>query len=115
MPTEAALEESFQLYKGTGILVSLVLIFAFQLLFPNRLSLRDLLHNWKVNAPLALIDTGLVSLLCGACICTWAASVRERGIGLFEVAALPYWIQVAATVVLLENKSIKSFFIFFPK
>lgn len=102
MPIEATLKESFLLYKSTGILVSFVLIFAFQLLFPNRLSIRTLVSNWKVNAPLAVIDTVLLSLLCGACICTWAATVRERGIGLFEAAALPYWSQVAATVVLLD-------------
>ena len=99
---EATLKESFQLYKGTGLLASLVLVFAFQLLFPNRLSFRTLARNWSVNVPLAAVDTVLVSLLCGACVCTWAATVRERGGGLFEAAALPYWSQVATTVLLLD-------------
>ena len=100
---EAALKESFQLYKGAGLAVSLVLVLAFQLLFPNRLTIRTLARNWKVNVPLAAVDTALVSLLCGACVCTWAATVRERGGGgLFEAAALPYWSQVAVTVALLD-------------
>lgn len=99
---EAELAESFQFYKGAGILVSLLLVVAFQLLFPNRLSLRTLVSNWTVNVPLALIDTALLSLLCGACVCTWAVTVRERGFGLFEAAALPYWMQVAATLILLD-------------
>ncbi len=50
---ELELSESFQLYKGAGILASLFLVVAFQLLLPNRLSLRSLLSNWRVNAPLA--------------------------------------------------------------
>lgn len=99
---EATIAESFQLYKAAGILASLLLIVAFQLLFPNRLSLRQLAANWKVNTPLALIDAGLLSLLCGACVCTWAVFVREKGIGVFEVAALPYWLQVGATVIILD-------------
>jgi sterol desaturase/sphingolipid hydroxylase (fatty acid hydroxylase superfamily) len=99
---EAELAESLQLYKGAGLLVSLLLVVAFQVLFPNRLTLRSLLDNWRVNAPLAVIDTALLSFLCGACINTWAVTVRERGIGLFVAAALPYWLQVAATVIMLD-------------
>ena len=99
---EAELTESFELYKGAGMLVSLLLVVAFQLLFPNRLSLQTLVRNWKVNAPLALIDVALLSLLCGACVCTWAVTVRQHGFGVFEAAALPYWTQVAATVIVLD-------------
>jgi len=99
---EAELAESFELYKAGGVLTSLLLVVTFQLLFPNRLTLRRLLKNWTVNTPLALIDTALLSLLCGACVSTWAVTVRQSGIGLFEVAAIPYWIQVAATVIVLD-------------
>ena len=99
---EPELSESFQLYKGAGILASLFLVVAFQLLLPNRLSLRSLMSNWRVNTPLALIDMALLSLLCGACVCTWAVTVRQRGFGVFEAAALPYWIEVAATVIILD-------------
>lgn len=99
---EAELADSFELYKAGGVLTSLLLVVAFQLLFPNRLTLRRLLKNWTVNAPLALIDTALLSLLCGACVSTWAVTVRQRGIGVFEAAAIPYWIQVAATVIVLD-------------
>lgn len=60
---DAALADSFQIYKGAGILASLLLVVTFQLLFPNRLTFRRLVRNWTVNAPLAAIDTGLLSLL----------------------------------------------------
>ena len=99
---DAALKDSFQLYKGSALVLSLVLVVVFQLLFPNRLSMRELARNWSVNFPVVLIDIVLLSLLCGACVCTWAVTVRERQLGLFEAAALPYWFQVVATVVLLD-------------
>ena len=99
---DAELAESFHLYKGAGILASLVLIAGTQLLVPNRLSLQAVIRNWRVNVPLAFIDTVLLTLLCGACVCTWAVTVRAQGIGLFEAAALPYWTQVPTTVVVLD-------------
>jgi len=99
---EVELAESFQFYKGAGILASLLLVLVFQLLLPNRLSLRSLVSNWTVNVPLALIATVFLSLLCGACVCIWAVTVRERGVGVFEAAALPYWMQVAATPLILD-------------
>ena len=99
---EREIEASFQLYKSVGVGVSLLLIVAAQGLFPNRLALRQLVGNWRVNAPLAAIDAVLLSLLCGACVCTWAVTVREQGAGLFALATVPYAVQVALTVVLLD-------------
>ena len=99
---ETALKESCQFYKSAGLAVSLLLIVTAQIVVPNRLSLRALLRNWKVNAPLALIDASLVTMLCGACVCTWAFTIREQGIGLFGVVALAYWAQVPLTVILLD-------------
>jgi sterol desaturase/sphingolipid hydroxylase (fatty acid hydroxylase superfamily) len=99
---DAELAESFHVYKGAGVLTSLLLIAGAQLLVPNRLSLGAVMRNWQVNAPLAVIDTAALTLLCGACVCTWAVTVRANGIGLFEAAALPYWSQVPTTVVVLD-------------
>jgi sterol desaturase/sphingolipid hydroxylase (fatty acid hydroxylase superfamily) len=99
---EAEVVESFELFKGVGILASLILVVAFQLLFPNRLTLRTVVSNWTANCPLALIDAALLSLLCGACVSTWAVTVRAHGIGIFTAISLPYWVQVGTTVVLLD-------------
>lgn len=99
---DAELAESFHLYKGAGVVTSLLLIAGAQLLVPNRLSLGAVIRNWQVNAPLALIDTVTLTLICGACVCTWAVTVRASGIGLFEAAALPYWTQVPTTVIVLD-------------
>jgi sterol desaturase/sphingolipid hydroxylase (fatty acid hydroxylase superfamily) len=99
---EAELKTSFQFYKSAGLLASLVLIVAVQLLVPNRLSIRTLISNWFVNTPLALIDAALLSMLCGACVCTWAVTVREHGFGLFEATKVPYTIQLPVTVLVLD-------------
>ena len=99
---EHLIKDGFQFYKSTGVLTSLLLILVFQSLFPNRLAFRNLLSNWRVNLPMALINTLLVSLLCGACVCTWALTVRNSGIGLFEFARFPYWSEIIATIVLLD-------------
>ena len=56
------------------------------------------MRNWSVNAPLALIDTALLSLLCGARVCTWALIVRDHGIGVLPATTLPRGVQGATTV-----------------
>ncbi len=99
---EYVIRDDFQVYKAGGILISLLLIALFQSLLPSRLVFRQLLNNWKVNCSVAAINTFLTSLLCGACVCTWAVTVRESGIGFFEVARFPYWSEVAMTIVLLD-------------
>ena len=58
---EYVIRDSFQLYKATGILISLLLIVLFQSLLPNRLVFRQLLSNWKVNCSVAAINTLLTS------------------------------------------------------
>jgi len=99
---EEQIQQNFQLYKGMGVGTSLALILFFQLLFPNRRNLSDLLMVWKVNVPLALIDAVLLSLLCGSCICSWAMVVRDSGLGTFDRVGFPYWLQVATTVLVLD-------------
>ena len=102
MQLDYSLEENFQLFKILGMLLSLLLIVSAQLLFPNRLAIRDLLSNWRVNIPLALINSGLMSLLCGACVCAWVVTVRTQKIGFFAFREFPNWVEVGATVVLLD-------------
>ena len=99
---EYLIKDGFQFYKATGILISLLLIVLFQSLYPNRLALQNVLSNWKLNFPIAFLNTLLMSLLCGACVCTWAITVRERGIGLFEISRFPYWLEAAFTILLLD-------------
>lgn len=99
---EELLKSDFQLFKVVGVLGSLVLVVGFQVLFPNRLALRRMLQNWRVNVPLAVLNTGLLSLLCGACVCTWAVAVRSLGIGFFNIGGFPYWVEAFATIAILD-------------
>jgi len=99
---DALFHEDFEFYKGTGFLISAVLVVSLQMLLPNRLGIRDLLSNWKVNVPLALINLVLLSILCGACASAVAVSVREARQGAFEFLGLSYYIQVVFTVFVLD-------------
>ena len=99
---DAQIHSSFTYYKGLGFLVSLALVVALQIIFPNRLAIRDLLKNWKVNAPMALINSVLLALICGACASALAVSVREENRGAFEILGLSYQFQVVLTVLLLD-------------
>lgn len=102
MELEYLIKEHFQFYKGLGIFLSLSLIVLFQLLHPNRLAFREMFSNWRINIPIAVINALLLSLLCGACVCTWAVTVREQRMGFFEIARFPYWLEVAVTLLLLD-------------
>ncbi len=99
---DAHFHQSFQYYKGLGFLVSLALVVALQIIFPHRLAIRDLLKNWKINVPLALINSVLLALTCGACASALAVSVREENGGAFEILGLSYQAQVVLTVLLLD-------------
>lgn len=99
---EEQVQQNFQIYKGMGVGISLFLILFFQLLLPNRRQLRDFLMIWKVNVPLALIDAALLSLVSGACVCSWAMIVRGSGLGAFDRIGFPYWIQVVSSVLVLD-------------
>ncbi|HUG43126.1 MAG TPA: sterol desaturase family protein [Acidobacteriota bacterium] len=94
--------ENFQLIKSLGIFLSILLVAAFQSLFPNRLALQKVFRNWRINMPLAGVNALLLSLLCGACVCAWALTVRDLKIGFYELAGFPYWLEVAFTVILLD-------------
>ena len=56
---EELVQQNFQIYKALGVGLSLGLVLLVQTIFPNRLQLRRLLSNWKVNVPLALIDAAI--------------------------------------------------------
>ena len=99
---EAQIHYNFSYYKGLGFVVSLALVVALQVIFPNRLAIRDLLKNWKVNVPIAFINSVLLALICGACASALAVSVREGSGGAFEILGLSYRFQVVLTVLLLD-------------
>ena len=99
---DALIHEQFEFYKGTGFLISAVLVVCLQMLLPSRLAIRDLLSNWKVNIPLAVINLALLSIVCGACASALAVSVREAKQGAFEILGLAYGTQVVLTVFVLD-------------
>jgi sterol desaturase/sphingolipid hydroxylase (fatty acid hydroxylase superfamily) len=95
-------EARFQLIKSAGFVLSFALVFAVQALAPYRRAGRPVTGNWRQNVPLAALNTVIMSLVCGACLCTAARWAEGRGVGLFHVAAVPEWVAAAATVLVLD-------------
>jgi sterol desaturase/sphingolipid hydroxylase (fatty acid hydroxylase superfamily) len=95
-------EARFQLIKTLGFAVSFALVFAVQTLAPYRRAPRLITGHWRQNVPIAALNTIVMSLVCGACLCTAARYAEARGLGLFRVAGAPPWLAAAGTVVVLD-------------
>ena len=95
-------ETRFQLMKSAGFILSFALVFAVQTLAPYRRSARALAGNWRQNVPLAVLNTIVMSLVCGACLCTAARSAEDRGLGLFHVLGAPPWLAATGTILALD-------------
>jgi sterol desaturase/sphingolipid hydroxylase (fatty acid hydroxylase superfamily) len=95
-------EATFQLIKSSGFALSFGVVFALQTLAPYRRAGRLLPGNWRQNVPLAVLNTAITSLACGACLCTAARYAEARGLGLLRAAGAPPWAAAAGTVVVLD-------------
>jgi sterol desaturase/sphingolipid hydroxylase (fatty acid hydroxylase superfamily) len=95
-------EARFQLIKTAGFALSFAAVFAVQTLVPYRRAPRTVPGNWRQNVPLAVLNTILMSLVCGACLCTAARYAADRGLGLFRTVAAPPWLAGAGTVAALD-------------
>jgi sterol desaturase/sphingolipid hydroxylase (fatty acid hydroxylase superfamily) len=95
-------EARFQLIKTAGFAASFAVVLAVQTLVPYRRAPRAVSGNWRQNVPLAVLNTILMSLVCGACLCTASRYAADRGLGLFRTLAVPAWPAAAGTVVALD-------------
>jgi sterol desaturase/sphingolipid hydroxylase (fatty acid hydroxylase superfamily) len=95
-------ETRFQLIKAVAFTGSLGLMFALQTLAPYRRAPRLLTGNWRQNIPLAVMNTLVMSLLCGACLCTTARYAEVHGLGLLRTFQVPAWAAAAGTILVLD-------------
>lgn len=95
-------EARFQLVKTLGFALSLAFMFAVQSLAPYRRAGRLVTGNWRQNVPIAIINAIVMSLVCGACLCTVARYAETRGLGLFRLAGLSPWAADVGTVLSLD-------------
>ena len=95
-------ESRFQLLKSIGFVASFGLVYLIQGLLPYRRANRFVGRNWRQNVPLSILNTVVLAMLCGACMCTAARFAGQRGLGLFHLLRPPAWLAAAATVVALD-------------
>jgi sterol desaturase/sphingolipid hydroxylase (fatty acid hydroxylase superfamily) len=95
-------EGRFQLIKTVAFLLSFALVFAAQTLAPYRRAGRLVTKNWRQNVPLSVLNTIVMSLVCGTCVCAAARYSESRGLGLFPRVGVPPWAGIAGTIVALD-------------
>jgi len=95
-------ESLFQLIRSAGFAGSFALVFTLQLLLPYRRPGRLATASWRQNLPLAILNTAILALVCGACVCTAARFAESRGWGLLRAAAAPPWLAAGLTFVGLD-------------
>lgn len=95
-------EARFQLIKTVGFVLSFALVFAVQTLAPHRRAGRLVTGNWRQNVPLSVLNAVVLSLVCGACLCTAARFAEGHGLGLVRLFGAPSWLAAAGTLLALD-------------
>ncbi len=92
-------ESRFGLFKTAVFVLSFAAVYTLQRLLPWT-GPRNGLARWHRNLPIGAVNTVLLSLACGGCLCAAARLAESWGIGLLR--ALPGWLAVAATIAALD-------------
>nr|WP_314443849.1 sterol desaturase family protein [uncultured Sphingomonas sp.] len=93
------LEPMIRLGAFAGVLA---LLAAAEMLAPRRRQAIGRGQRWPANLGLVALDTLLVRLLFPVAAVGAAILAEERGWGLFNLLALPAWVEIAAAVILLD-------------
>src|SRR5712692_7841410 len=93
----------YEPYVRLGVSVGVfVLLAAWELIGPRRRQPAGRAARWPGNLGIVVLDTILVRVVFPVTGVGLALLAEARGWGLFNLAALPNWIAVAASVVLLD-------------
>jgi len=95
-------ESLFQSIRSAGFAGSFALVLALQILSPYRRPRGLTTPSWRQNLPLAILNTAVLGLVCGACLCTAARAAESHGWGLLRAADAPPWLATALTFVALD-------------
>lgn len=99
MSLPATLEPWLRLGTFAGVLALLALA---ELLAPRRRQRVGRGQRWPANLGLVALDTLSVRLLFPAAAVGVALVAEQRGWGLFNLIALPAWLEIALAVILLD-------------
>jgi sterol desaturase/sphingolipid hydroxylase (fatty acid hydroxylase superfamily) len=91
-------EAEFQTLRTVGFLAAAAVAVGLQRWAPHR----RVRGSWRVNLGVWTVNLLVIGTVCGACACTVARWAAERGVGVLNAAALPWWAAVPVTVVVLD-------------
>lgn len=95
-------EHQFQTVKTISFFVALGLVLAIELAAPWKRFAREKGMRWYRNLGLGGFNAALLSVVCGACVCSAARFAEGRGIGVLHALAAPRWLAIAVTVLSLD-------------
>ncbi|MBW2697509.1 MAG: sterol desaturase family protein [Deltaproteobacteria bacterium] len=91
-------ETEFQIIKSIGFVAALGLAAGAQRLYPHARSG----GSWQTNALLWGTNAAILGSVCAGCACTVSLWASDAGYGLFNRAAVPAWLTIPATLVVLD-------------
>jgi sterol desaturase/sphingolipid hydroxylase (fatty acid hydroxylase superfamily) len=93
----------YELHTRLGIFLGVFAVLAiWEIAQPRRSQTADRATRWSGNLGIVVLDTVLVRLIFPLTAVGFALLVEERGWGVFNLMALPHWLVIVASVVLLD-------------
>jgi sterol desaturase/sphingolipid hydroxylase (fatty acid hydroxylase superfamily) len=93
----------YELHTRLGIFLGVFAVLAiWEIAQPRRSQTADRTTRWSGNLGIVVLDTVLVRLIFPLTAVGFALLVEERGWGVFNLLALPHWLVIVASVVLLD-------------
>jgi sterol desaturase/sphingolipid hydroxylase (fatty acid hydroxylase superfamily) len=94
---------SYELHTRLGIFLGVFALLAvWEIVQPRRRQTTDRATRWSSNLGIVVLDAVLVRLVFPLTAVGFALLAEERGWGVFNLLALPHWLVVVVSVVLLD-------------
>ena len=95
-------EIEFQTWKTAAVIVAFAASIVLQWYSPLENKPRDILRNWRLNLPLAVLNAIILSAICTGCACTVSVYMQRHGLGLFNVLGMDSLSGVAVGLFVLD-------------
>jgi len=81
-------EVEFQIWKGAAVALAFAVAVAPQWRLPLEHKPRLIIKNWRLNLPLAMLNTMALGTICGGCACTVSIYAQRHGLGLCNMVGV---------------------------
>lgn len=81
-------EIEFQTWKAAAVIIAFAASSVYQWYSPLDDKPRDILQNWRLNLPLALLNAIILGAICSGCVCTVSVYMERHGLGIFNVIGM---------------------------